>query len=286
MTAPYRSGPFQALDLRFEIEFDDRETSLAIARTFDCMRTDGLASIVYGVRTEGPYAAFVGQEERAFLEPDEVLPWLLWRINRDVVASVDVPVIHGAATTFSGSTVLCCGHSGAGKSTLVAGLVASGFGYVTDEAIACDERGRVRGWTRPLALHRRSLDLLEEHFGSRIQDAMPVGAHGERLVRPDALGLVERGELPAVGTVILLEGRTEGGSESSAGPVPLSPAEALVAMTPHILAPSRSGETTLRNIAALFGTARAWRVPRRPLPEMVDAVRAAVHQPRSAHYFD
>lgn len=286
MTTPHRSGPFRALGLRFEIEFDDRETSLAIDRTFQCMRTEEPSGVVYRVRTGGPFSVSVVEEEHRFLHREEVLPWLLWRINRDVVASVDVPVIHGAAATSSGSTVLCCGRSGAGKSTLVAGLVASGFGYVTDEAIACGEDGQVRGWTRPPALHRRSLDLLGEHFGSRVPDAMPIGAHGEHLVRPDALGVVERGELPTVGTVILLEAADDGSSVGGDRLVPLGPAEALVALAPHVLAPSRSDETTFRSIAAVIGTARAWKLPRRPLPEMVALVRAAAHQPRSADFSD
>ena len=89
--------------------------------------------------------------------PDRALALahLVWRVSQHVitVASESFLLLHAAAVERRRNAVLLPAPSGSGKSTLAAGLVAAGFGYLTDDVCAIDlETGRVRPYAKPIAL--------------------------------------------------------------------------------------------------------------------------------------
>ena len=89
--------------------------------------------------------------------PDRALALahLVWHVSQHVitVASESFLLLHAAAVERRRNAVLLPAPSGSGKSTLAAGLVAAGFGYLTDDVCAIDlETGRVRPYAKPIAL--------------------------------------------------------------------------------------------------------------------------------------
>ena len=69
------------------------------------------------------------------------------------VASESYLLLHAAAVERGDRAVLLPAPSGSGKSTLSAGLVAAGFGYLTDDVCAIDlETARVRPYPKPITL--------------------------------------------------------------------------------------------------------------------------------------
>lgn len=64
----------------------------------------------------------------------ELLPAIEWAINWRVIQSRDDFLqLHAATMMYGGAGVILAGPSGAGKSTLVAGLLARGWKYLSDE---------------------------------------------------------------------------------------------------------------------------------------------------------
>jgi HprK-related kinase A len=77
---------------------------------------------------------------------DELLPLLEWAIATAGVEHLGrrYLLFHAGAVTANGQGLLLPGGSGSGKSTLVAGLLAAGFGYLSDEvAVVAPTTGQV-----------------------------------------------------------------------------------------------------------------------------------------------
>ena len=70
-------------------------------------------------------------------------------------------LIHGAAVARHGRGFGLAGPSGSGKSTLAAGLLSSGFDYLSDDMIALSAPdGEIMPWPLPLSIKPGSLDVL------------------------------------------------------------------------------------------------------------------------------
>jgi HprK-related kinase A len=82
------------------------------------------------------------------------LAYLVWQINQRAVAESGARLLlHAAAAARDESAVLLPAPSGAGKSTLVAGLVAAGFEYLTDDVCALDANGSCAvPYPKPIAI--------------------------------------------------------------------------------------------------------------------------------------
>lgn len=186
----------------------------------------------------------------------DALPWLLWKVNQDVIASARGVVLHAGAVEVEAGALLVVGRSGAGKSTLVAALTGAGLPYVTDEAVAISPGGRLIPWPKPLSLSHGSLELL----GHRRLDS-PDGADtpaGEQLVPVAHLGTrTEAPSLPLAALVLL---------EPDAGPpAAMTGAGMLAALPPHVLRPRPLDRAAVDALGGLLRAVPCWRIGRPPL---------------------
>ena len=95
------------------------------------------------------------QQVRTTPDRAPALAHLVWQVSQHVVAvaSESFLLLHAAAVERRRTRSCCPPPSGSGKSTLSAGLVAAGFGYLTDDVCAIDlETGRVRPYPKPITL--------------------------------------------------------------------------------------------------------------------------------------
>ncbi|MCK4659746.1 MAG: hypothetical protein KAV82_09525 [Phycisphaerae bacterium] len=85
--------------------------------------------------------AIVGDGNELFsgLRAEEVLPYLEWGINYQVIAThSEYLQLHAATLACAGQGIMLVGESGCGKSTLTAALAARGWGYLSDEFALID----------------------------------------------------------------------------------------------------------------------------------------------------
>ena len=94
--------------------------------------------------------------------------------------------IHAGVVSGPDGLVVIPGQSGLGKTTLVAALVRSGFGYVSDEALAIDRStGDATAFPRPLSVNADVWQLFANEAGD------PPEAGHEGLIAATALGRVD-----------------------------------------------------------------------------------------------
>jgi len=170
----WSSGPCRALEHTFEVVVEEGWASEPVAPVIAPFRvhTGTSASrprVRYEIRgdgREGRVSAYAGEERLATGRTSQaVLGGLAWHINRSVIEhSVERYVLmHAAAATLAGVTVVLAADMESGKTTTVAGLLRSGFDYVTDEAVAIDpDSGRVAPFPKTLSLDPGSWALFPE----------------------------------------------------------------------------------------------------------------------------
>lgn len=96
------------------------------------------------------------------------LAMLEWGLNWCVSTQLhQYLVIHAAAVERDGATYLFPGAPGSGKSTLVAGLMLSGWRFLTDELVLLDlKTGDVLPFPRPISLKNESINVIRSHAPS------------------------------------------------------------------------------------------------------------------------
>lgn len=262
-------GPYAAIDHRFSL----RSTSAALGSYLDgaysALRTRDSEAVWYGVDHDGRFGhgpSVLADEGLLYsaTEPSELLPWLVWRVNRDVASTATEPLVHAAAVTMGGFMTLFVGRSGVGKSTLAAGLTRAGATYVTDEAVAVTADGMARPYAKPLALADDAVERLGLHGG---EPPSPFRrSTTERLVDAGALGAVAT--RPArVGGVVVLE-RTSGTGRAPSL-TPMRRAEALVEIAPHRLNPGELDAAAVRALARAMDGATCMRLTMGALDETI-----------------
>jgi len=134
------TGTYRALRANVAIECADPEAAAVIGRILAPIKVDSepVTSIRIGGDSDGPWRVAVagcppivtGSRLAAVLRA-------VAEVNSLAVASVgDHLVLHAAAIGGAAGTVVLPAASNSGKSTLATALVASGYGYLTDEAAA------------------------------------------------------------------------------------------------------------------------------------------------------
>jgi hypothetical protein len=169
--APYTTRLFRALTHDFAVQTSDRSLASYLDALLDALSIAGEPS--------GPHYSFVEEQlgpERVYsvfygpsrlvqcTDPSVGLDWLLWHIQaRAMSLSGQWLVVHAGAVAALGHAVLLPGPTGAGKTTLVAGLVAAGLGYLSDDAVPLSGSPPVaHPYARPLSLKPGTHELLAQ----------------------------------------------------------------------------------------------------------------------------
>lgn len=163
--------------------------------------------------------------------------------------------LHSGVVRWHDKTIVLPGKSHAGKSTLVRALVNAGATYFSDEFAVLDHEGRVLPYPRKLS-HREG----------------PLGPTGRIDMTAHAPVLSDDFEPLPVDLVALI--RYEAGSEWEA--TQLHGAQAVVAMSEHMVPIRRRPADTLTMLARLADTAAVYRCTRPDLDTAVTWIRNVV----------
>jgi hypothetical protein len=172
------------------VDFAPAGLEALIAPRFDHARADGAApvAVLALARRRGAYLLHGPEGASSHSTPEDLL-------GAFVRAYVDLShpgvgwlaVLHAAALADgSGGAIVLPGPNGTGKSTLTAGLVAAGFGYLSDDCVPLAADGRVVPVPFGLCLKQPSLPVL----GSSLREmgAARRGPLGRRFVPLRAVG--------------------------------------------------------------------------------------------------
>lgn len=161
-----------AIDLSLRCELDQvRRDFSEIYGPFRAENTDSISSIEMEVRSDRRmwcgtrrYHIFgddrpIGRSRRR----PEVMPYLEWGINRQVIARRrEFLQLHAASLVRGGAGVIFAASSGSGKSTLAAGLLSRGWKYLSDEFALIDtETRRLHPFPKALCIKSGSFKVVE-----------------------------------------------------------------------------------------------------------------------------
>ncbi|MDQ1466201.1 MAG: hypothetical protein QOH10_616, partial [Actinomycetota bacterium] len=189
MTRAYRG-----LDFNFALRLAGDDLADYVETILAPLATNEPARHIYSVVDDGPsyksrYAVYFGGQ-RIVRTPSEplILVYLLWHINRAVVAESDrYLLLHAAAGASNGSAILFPAPMDSGKTTLIAGLLRRGLGYLTDEAAAIDPATLdVDPYPKPLSIELGSWKLFND-LRPQLDDRFIRFADEQWHVVPDAV---------------------------------------------------------------------------------------------------
>jgi hypothetical protein len=170
VTWAHTTRTFAALGHRFAV----RSSGAGIGRYIDAMYAGcavtgrdpaALYSVLNGLPGDAPHALYLGHDRMVqSARPAPILNHLTWHVNQRVIAERgDRVLLHAAAAALGERGVLLPAAMEAGKTTLVAGLIRSGFRYLTDEAAAIDpDTLLVHPYAKPLSIDPGSWEVLAD----------------------------------------------------------------------------------------------------------------------------
>ena len=140
-------------------------------------------------------------------------PWLLSNELRHLLVEEalrrsDAIAIHSAAVGKDGRAIVVVGESGAGKTTLSLQLASDGWGYLTDDVVVLDPRGRLLPFPKPLGIKDADrYTHFERHFAGLVWPPPPTDLF---LIPPRALGWIDPNEAHEVVAVVFLQRGRDG----------------------------------------------------------------------------
>lgn len=297
----WRSGACSAGAYRFdvvvEVGFPESDWLMAgLARITRPLRGTATATPPAGMRgvhrysvvdrgvVEAPFALYCGPTRLLQgASADAVVRKLAWHINHQMVAATcdDYVVLHAAAATCGGLTVMLAGPEEHGKTTTVAGLLRAGYDYVTDEAVVIDAATlSVRPFPKALSVDEGAWPL----FASSVRGLLPPqDRHGPTTARErqcqlpaERLGSRSR-HTPVQPPRLLVFPRYVGGSVTRASR--LTPGESLRELALSTFHFERKAARNLRALAGVVAGASAIRLVIGDLDEAVREIELAL----SAH---
>lgn len=155
---------------------------------------------------------------------------LMWHITQAAVAGYSAGVaLHAGCVSGPDGAVALPATAGSGKTTLTAGLVAAGWGYLSDELGLVDPNGRrVEPFARPLCLTRASAELFPG-LRSRVDPLLASERCDKLQVPPSALRDAPFAETATLRAVVFP--RYEPGAKTVSEP--LRKPETLLALLPN-----------------------------------------------------
>lgn len=202
----YRTRNFRALDFDFTLESDHAELTQYLDAAFGALVTREKASHVVTLIVQSgsvqPQVMIDGQTLNLPQEPGYLLPTLMSALNRAAIeATTGRLLVHASAVEADERALLFPAPMEAGKSTLAAGLLRSGYRYVTDEAVVIDVATlEVQPYPRPISLDRGAWSLLPdlrpplsnrvERFCTEQWHTSPLEVRSDAVASPSRPGIV------------------------------------------------------------------------------------------------
>ncbi|MBW3578453.1 MAG: hypothetical protein KY462_12070 [Actinobacteria bacterium] len=160
---------FSLLSYRFAVRTASPSFASLIDRTFGSFRTEQTAGIPTYELSEDtasdPPRFRVGRAGNVLLDtdvPERALDVFAWEVMDAATRRChDRVLIHAGVVARDGQGIVLPAASGSGKTTLVAGLVAAGFSYLSDEmAAVVPATGLVAPFSLALSVKAGSFDVL------------------------------------------------------------------------------------------------------------------------------
>lgn len=199
-----------------------------------------------------------------------IVEHLMWRLTRSALEDVEGEIAFhaGAVRGRDGDAVLLAAPGGSGKSTLTAGLVASGWDYLTDELTVLSASGEtVEPFARPLCMSPAAVDLFPG-LAERLSPELRSGRVAKLQVRPDDIRPGSIGTAGPVRAVVFP--RYERGAKTLLQP--LGRVATLVTLMHNTFNLAAAGQAGLDTLAALCRAAPGYRLVSGDLGEAVAAV--------------
>jgi hypothetical protein len=246
----HRSPSFRALDHRFAVRTTDPVLGGVIDRIYGlCATTEEPVTSYSIVHTPAPNWVLFIDDERTVgaSNPAWILQYITWHVNRQVIGKNESRLLlHAGVVARGGSALVLPATSGSGKTTLVAGLVRSGFAYMSDEVTAIDpESLLIEPYPKPLSIKPGGRSILRD-LAPRPDGAEAVYHADQWYVNPAEI----RPHTPPTGVVPELIVFPRYDPSSTALIEPVRKADALLELLRHTFAlesaPRRNVETLAR----------------------------------------
>ena len=211
-----------------------------------------------------------GEVERGAVRSRSVVGQLVWMLNRrSTVRRPGSPgehevMIHAGAVEFDGAGVLLVGQSGSGKTTASVGVALHGFSFLTDDIVAVDRSGAVRGSRKPIGLRSGAMAALgvgAPHTSS------PFSSGSSLPVAASSIG-VRYADTARVEVVLFPDQRGSTGELR-----PISRAAALQRLTGNCFEPVPLGRPDFEALANLVRSATPFEWTHGPLGDLANALR-------------
>lgn len=281
-------GPFRGLDVTFDLTTTDADIGRYLAevwaplavgagepppsrlRRYTIVGHHRDPSLGHLVALDGRVVARAGS-------PSAAVALAVWHANQLVsTESTRLLQVHASAVVIDGSAVVLPAVMNSGKSTLAAALVASGAGYLTDEAVALDpDTGSILPYPKAITLDPGSWPLFPD-LEPPVQRSLPQLAHAKWYVDPASIrpGASAPPTAPSALVFPTYDPTRAGALE------PLNPVDAAAELARHCFNLRALGRAGVDLVARLATTLPAATLSVRDLDQGVAAVRRAARAAR------
>jgi hypothetical protein len=273
---PAWRGAYRTLSYAFRVESDLPAVGTFIGRLFEPFVDERSEGTVYGLHrgmTAGATHSLTRDSSivaSASDGPGMLIDWLITDTARLAVQTTDMYVaVHAAVAGRRDGAIVLPAPPDCGKTTLLAGLVRSGFSFLSDEVALFDvERPWVTPFPRPILIDPNSVEVL-----AGLGEAVPPECEsfrGERYqlcaddLRPGAMGT----SLPVS---LIVQPRYEAGANPRLEA--MSRADALRLLVEQSFNLDRFGGEGIRVLAEIVRRADCYRLTFGDLDEAVSIVR-------------
>jgi HprK-related kinase A len=271
------TASFRGLDFTFAVDATDPALQAVVEHTFAACRVDDDIAVAtrYTLLERGTDATklvIFENDVRLFETADPALglAYLVWQVNQRVIETSGTRLLlHAAAAAHHGRAVLLPAPSGAGKSTLVAGLVAAGCAYLTDDlcAVGADAR-TVLPYPKPIAIAIDTVRILGRSGRPVPSHHDPRFAGADLFLEPGDLGgTTATAAVPAVLVVVPRYDAT-----ATTELAPMTRGEAAVLLAEQSFNFDRIGVAALHAVADLLRECACYRLTYGSLDEAVGTV--------------
>ncbi len=284
----HQTKTFDALGFTFAVRTADPALGAYLDAAYASLAQDGDPDHLYSIVEREPrerrgFSVFLdGRRTDSLDTAAQTLRYLTWHINREVTHHAELAgellVFHASAVARDGRAAMFVAPMNSGKSTIATALVRGGLDYVTDEAVAFDERGVMVPYPRPVALERGSWSLFPD-LGPRSAPGIERYLGQQWLVPPGALRPAAVAGPGRAALVVKL--RYDAGATTLVRPMRRAH------MVPHLVEQSftfhRLGRSALTRVAEILAGATCVELTMNDLDEACTAVLACLDDGATGH---